>query len=75
MVKRHIKMRPDEVQAFVSAASKCDFDIDIYYNRYIVDAKSFLGVMGLNFNQVLTVQYNEFNEEFEQYLQRLAIAC
>ena len=37
----------DEVCDFVSAAGKCDFDIDISYQRMTIDAKSILGVMGL----------------------------
>ena len=41
---RTIRLTPDEVQRFVDVTTKCDFDIDISYNRYIVDAKSFLGV-------------------------------
>ncbi|MBD5106261.1 MAG: HPr family phosphocarrier protein, partial [Lachnospiraceae bacterium] len=42
MTERKIMLRMDEVKDFVSAASKCDFDIDIFYNRYSVDAKSIL---------------------------------
>ena len=26
----------EEVEEFVKAASKCDFDIDIFYNRVII---------------------------------------
>ncbi len=70
-----IKMRPDEVRAFVAAASKCSFDIDISYNRYTVDAKSIVGVLGLDFSQVLTVTYNGYDNEFENYLKGFAIAC
>ena len=33
----------EDVKEFVNAASKCDFDIDISYNRIIIDAKSLLG--------------------------------
>ena len=51
-------MTPDEVQHFVHVTSKCDFDIDISYNRYIVDAKSFLGVYGLDFHKPLKVSYD-----------------
>ena len=47
----------EEVEEFVKAAGKCDFDIDIFYNRVIIDAKSILGVLGLDFNRELTVQY------------------
>ena len=68
MKERKIKMRPEEV-------SKCDFDIDIFYNHYIIDAKSILGVMGLDFNSTLTVKYAGYNHDFENCVNRLAIAC
>ena len=73
MVKT-IHLTPDEVQHFVNVASRCDFDIDISYNRYIVDAKSFLGVFGLDFRKPLTVSYNGYNSDFESLLKSLAVA-
>ncbi|MCM1161480.1 MAG: HPr family phosphocarrier protein [Roseburia sp.] len=75
MTERKIMLRMDEVKDFVSAASKCDFDIDIFYNRYSVDAKSILGVMGLDLRQPLTVRCNGHSEEFESYLNHFSIAC
>lgn len=75
MVQRRIILRPDMVKEFVAKASKCDFDIDIYYNRYVVDAKSILGVLGLDLRQVLTVSYNGYQEEFENFLSSMAVAC
>ena len=45
--KKHIVLKPTQVEEFVKEAAKCDFDVDIYYNRYVVDAKSILGVFGL----------------------------
>ncbi len=71
---RMIHLTPNEVQQFVNAASKCDFDIDISYNRYIVDAKSFLGVYGLDLRRPLKVSYNGYNSEFEELLKRYAAA-
>ena len=65
-----IMLRPDEVKDFVRAASKCDFDIDISYNRYVVDAKSILGVLGLDLKRVLTVLCHGYNEEFDGYVRR-----
>ena len=38
----------EEVEEFVKAASKCDFDIDIFYNRVIIDAKSILGILSMD---------------------------
>ena len=75
MVTHKIRLRLDEVKDFVAAASKCNFDIDISYNRFIVDAKSIVGVLGLDLNQVLNVSYNGYDPEFEKYMKRFAIAC
>ena len=36
-----------DVKDFVRAAGDCDFDIDVKYNRTIIDAKSLLGMIGL----------------------------
>lgn len=75
MMQRRIKLRLDEVKGFVATACKCDFDIDISYNRFTVDAKSIVGVLGLDLTRVLTVTYNGYNSEFEKYLNQLAVAC
>ena len=75
MKERKIKMTPEEVKDFVNKASQCDFDIDICYNRYVVDAKSFLGVYGLDFTKPLSVSYDGYNDEFEELLRQYAIAC
>ena len=76
---RNVKDDPfdttEEVQEFVNAATKCDFDIDICYNRYVIDAKSFLGVYGLDFTKPLTVSYDGYNDKFEEMLKQCAIAC
>lgn len=74
-MERKIRMTPEQVDHFVATASKCDFDIDIAYNRYVVDAKSFLGVYGLDFSKVLTVRYNGYNVGLEEMLRNFAIAC
>lgn len=74
-MQHKIKLRPDEVKEFVAAATKCSYDVDISYNSFIVDAKSIIGVLGLNFNQVLTVSYHGYDENFEKYLRKFAVAC
>ncbi len=74
---RYITLNPDEVQAFVHAAEKCDFDVDIandLYGRYVVDAKSFLGVMGLDLGGRLVVSYNGYDADFENFLNGKRIA-
>ena len=73
MVKT-ILLTPDEVQHFVDVTSKCDFEIDISYNRYVIDAKSFLGVYGLDFRSPLTVTYEGYDADLEELLNRLSKA-
>ncbi|HJC46886.1 MAG TPA: HPr family phosphocarrier protein [Candidatus Lachnoclostridium pullistercoris] len=61
-----------DAKEFVAAASKCDFDIDVFYNRVIIDAKSILGVLSLDLTRVLTVSYSGENAEFEEFLEERA---
>lgn len=74
MVKT-IRLTPSDVQDFVNVTSRCDFDIDICYNRYVVDAKSFLGVYGLDFSKPLKVSYDGYDAAFEETLKKLSVAC
>lgn len=64
----------EEVRELVREAEKCDFDIDISYNRIIVDAKSFLGILAMDLSQTLTVTYCGSDSNFERVLQRYAVA-
>ena len=63
-----------EVEEFVAAAGKCDFDIDIFYNRFVIDAKSILGILSIDLTKELTVKYYGENKEFNHTLQKFAIA-
>ena len=45
----------EDGKEFVKAASKCDFDVDISYNRILIDAKSILGILSMDLTRVLTV--------------------
>ena len=69
-MQRSIRLRLNEVKDFVEAASRCNFDVDIFYNRYVVDAKSILGVYALDLTKTLTVSYNGYDPDFEEYLNR-----
>ena len=64
----------EEVCDFVSAAGKCDFDIDISYQRMTIDAKSILGVMGLGVEKELTVKYGGEDLSFENVLSKYTVA-
>lgn len=63
---------PEAVKEFVSAAERCSFDIDVKYNRIIVDAKSFLGVLGLCPNRISVCSHGE-DLAFERLLEKFAV--
>ena len=48
--------------------------ITLTHNNHSVDAKSILGVYGLDLNRVLTVFCHGYSEEFDRYLQRFSMA-
>lgn len=64
----------EDVKEFVKAASKCDFDVDISYNRVLIDAKSILGILSMDLTKVLTVTCHGENHEFNCFLQKYAVA-
>ncbi len=46
----------DDVKDFVNIVSKCDFDVDLTSGRYIVDAKSIMGIFSLNLSKPIMVE-------------------
>lgn len=70
-MRYRIRLIPDEVNRFVKAASRCEFDVDIAYNSFTVDAKSIVGVFGLDFRYPLTVVCHGYDVDFDRYLQSL----
>ena len=74
-MKTQIRLQDiDGAKEFVRAAVKCDFDIDVFYNRIIIDAKSMLGVLSLDLSRELTVKYGGKNNAFENVLCKYACA-
>ena len=63
-----------DVKDFVRAAGDCDFDIDVKYNRTIIDAKSLLGMIGLGLQNDLQVCYGGKNENFENLVDKFSLA-
>lgn len=71
--KKLIKLTaPEEAQEFVTAATECDFDIDMRFNKVIVDAKSFLGVLSLLSYPVMIFSQGN-NSKFDELLEKYAV--
>lgn len=47
---------PEEILDFVSKVEKYDYAMDMKSGRFIVDAKSILGIMNLGLNSVIDLE-------------------
>lgn len=51
----------ENVKEFVSIVSKYDYDIDLRSGRFIVDAKSILGIFSLDLSKPVIVEIHSNN--------------
>lgn len=73
MTERKIRLtETKDVQEFVAEAVKCSFDIDISYNRIIIDAKSLLGILSMDLTRVLTVRCYGESQRFNKVMEKFA---
>ncbi len=54
----------EKVKNFVSDVSKMDGDFDLVSGRYIIDAKSMMGIFSLDLTKI--IQLNIYNETDEK---------
>ena len=75
MIERQIRLNATEdVKEFVNEATKCDFDIDVSYNRIVIDAKSLLGILSMDLTRVLTVRCYGESKRFNEVMTKFATA-
>ena len=73
-MKTQIKFKDvDGAKEFVRAAMDCEFDIDVYYNRIALDAKSILGMLSLDPRHPITVDFEGDNAGFNRVIEKYAI--
>ena len=69
MKERKIRLLSvEDAKNFVKVTTGCDFDVDLYDNSIMIDAKSIIGVLSMDLRHVLTVRYSGENEELEAFL-------
>jgi len=70
-VERKIRLtQAQEVKEFVTAADRCDFEVDVQDESRLVDGKSLFGVISLGLDQVVTVKYAGMDSQFEMVLEK-----
>ena len=51
----------NDVKKFVNVVSKYDFDVDLTSERYVVDAKSIMGIFSLDLSKPITLDIHSEN--------------
>lgn len=51
----------NDVKDFVNTVSKYDFDVDLTSGRYVVDAKSIMGIFSLDLGNPIKVEVHSDN--------------
>ena len=60
----------NHVKTFVNAVNKYDFDVDLTSGRYVVDAKSIMGIFSLDLSKPIKVEvYSDDTDEFMKEMQ------
>ena len=58
-----INLKYDNLNEFIKITTSFESNIDIIKDRYVVDAKSLLGVLSLDFTQPTMVVIHSVNED------------
>lgn len=62
----------EKVKKFTDISNTFDFDIDVIQGRYVVDAKSIMGIFSLNLTEMLTVKIESNNDkEIARFLETM----
>ena len=51
----------NDVKSFVNSVNKYDFDVDLTSGRYVVDAKSIMGIFSLDLSKPIMVEVHDEN--------------
>lgn len=59
----------NDVKEFVNAVTLCDFDVDLVSGKYVIDAKSIMGILSLDLTQPVNMIVH--TDECGGFLQRV----
>ena len=62
----------DKDKSFVNEISKFDFDFDLVSGRYVIDAKSIMGIFSLDLSKPIDLNIHSEGDALENVLKVLA---
>lgn len=63
----------NDIYNFIANAQKVNGDIIIRRGRYVIDAKSILGIFSLDMSQNIAITYPETASDFEEFIQQFKV--
>ena len=60
----------DKVKSFVNDITKFDHDFDLVSGRYVIDAKSIMGIFSLELSKPLRLEIENWKEEYAAVIER-----
>ena len=58
----------DKVKSFVNAITQFDFDFDLISGRYVIDAKSIMGIFSLDLSKPIDLNIHASESDIENIL-------
>ena len=61
----------NDIKAFVNIVNKYEFDVDLTSGRYVVDAKSIMGIFSLDLSKPIKVDVHAADEEAQGFIDEI----
>ena len=61
----------DKVKSFVNEITKYDYDFDLVSGRYVIDAKSIMGIFSLDLSKSIDLNIHADDSEIDKILRTL----
>ena len=61
----------DKVKSFVNEITKYDYDFDLVSGRYVIDAKSIMGIFSLDLSKSIDINIHADDSEIDKILETL----
>ena len=61
----------DKVKSFVNSITKFDYDFDLVSGRYVIDAKSIMGIFSLDLSKPIELNIHESEADMNNILETL----
>ncbi len=61
----------DKVKSFVNEITKYDYDFDLVSRRYVIDAKSIMGIFSLDLSKPIDLNIHAENQDADNIIELL----